>query len=141
MTDTMADSPGMIRKAFGVFSLLVGALLVLLMARQAWLWTVTADLFYLTSGGFYAVLTALCAAGVAWGFRRGEAADQLFTAGVAPLMVVVGIGALYYWITGLVIGSDRLATAAGIGLMATGVVLGALLFGIPYTARKVGTHS
>jgi len=132
----MSDSTGIARKVMGGLSVLITAFVALLLLRAVSLWTTTADLFYITSAGFYAIVTAIVLAGIAWGFQSGGSAEKLYMGGIAVLVVFSMIGAAYYLITAFAFGNNSTAGAAGISLLLTGFVLLGFQKGIPYVIQK-----
>lgn len=128
---------GTVRKAAGGLSVLITALVLALLVRAVGLWTTTGDLFYITSAGFYAIVTAILLVGVAWGFRNGESAEGLYAGIVGVLSVGSMLGAAYYFFTGFVLGSGPTAGTAGISLFLSGIVLLVIQIGIRYTSQRL----
>lgn len=125
------------RRLGGVVAGLFTLLFIGIVPRQVNLWSVTQDRYYVISVGIYLILALICFIGVAWGFWQGEKANKVY--GVVGTFVASGLGlvAVYYWITGFVLGRDQISIYIAITMFFWGIVIFVGVMGIQKIASKI----
>lgn len=124
------------RKLGGIVSGLFFLLMLGLINRQYGVWSLTQDGYYLVSTGLYLVVAVVFFAGVTWGFFLGEKAEKVFGGGVGIIIAIVGLLAVYNWVTGQVLGSDVNAVFAALTWMMTAIALAVVTVVIGGLARN-----
>jgi hypothetical protein len=139
--EPLDSQPGLVRKVVGGIAGLVLALGLLLINRQLNLWFTTGDGYYLVSTGLFLLIMSVLWAGVAWGFFAGERAKRTFNATIGIVMLGCYVAALYFWITGLLLGGNVDDIFSALVWTITGGLLSVVAVIMPKLASSMASTS